>query len=49
MSFSRSVILVFFQSYVKHDLRKNKIIMASATVFLGINTKCEALTPKLRH
>jgi hypothetical protein len=47
---------MFSQSYVKHDLRKNKIIVVSTTGFLGINTKfegltpiCEALIPKLRH
>jgi hypothetical protein len=28
-----SVLLAFFQSYVKHDLRKNKIVMASTTGF----------------
>jgi hypothetical protein len=40
-------LLVFSQFYVKHDLRKNKIIMASTLVFLGISTKFEVLTPNL--
>jgi hypothetical protein len=31
--------MVFSQSYVKHDLRKNKIVVTSTTVFLGISTK----------
>jgi hypothetical protein len=29
---------------VKHDLRKNKIVVASTTGFLGISAKFEALT-----
>jgi hypothetical protein len=45
----RSFPLVFSQSYVKHNLRKNKIVVASTPIFLGINTKFEALAPKLRH
>jgi hypothetical protein len=35
------------QFYVKHDLRKNKIVVASTTSFLGINTKFEVLAPNL--
>ena len=35
--------------YIKYDLRKNKIVMASITLFLGISTKFEALASKLRH
>jgi hypothetical protein len=30
---SRSVLLVFSQSYVKHDLRKNKIVVTSTAGF----------------
>jgi hypothetical protein len=44
-----SILLAFSQSYVKHDLRKNKITVASTTLFLGINTKFEALAPNLKH
>jgi hypothetical protein len=28
-----SVFLAFSQSYVKHDLRKNKIVVVSTTIF----------------
>jgi hypothetical protein len=49
---------VFSQSYIKYDLRKNKIVVASTTGFfkivvasttgfLGISTKIEALAPNL--
>jgi hypothetical protein len=38
----RSVLLAFSQSYVKHDLRKNKIVMPPPPVFY-------ALAPNLRH
>jgi hypothetical protein len=31
--FPHSVLLGFFQSYVKHDLRKNKIVVTSITDF----------------
>jgi hypothetical protein len=41
--------MTFFQSYIKYDLRKNKIIVISITIFLDINTKFEALAPNLRH
>jgi hypothetical protein len=47
MGFFRSVLLAFSQSYVEHDLRKNKILVASTTVFLGISTKFEALALNL--
>ena len=42
-----SVLLTFFQSYVEHGLRKNKIVATSTTIFLGINTKFEALALNL--
>jgi hypothetical protein len=38
MGFSYSVFLPFFQSYVKHDLRKNKIVVrffAKRLVFMS--------------
>jgi hypothetical protein len=38
----RSVLLLFSQSYVKHDLRKNKIAVPLPPVFL-------ALVQNLRH
>jgi hypothetical protein len=41
----RSVLLAFFQSYVKHNLRKNKIVVPPSLVFLGISTKIKALEP----
>jgi hypothetical protein len=28
-----NVLLTFFQTYIKHDLRKNKIVMASTIGF----------------
>jgi hypothetical protein len=46
---SHSVFLAFSKTYVKHDLRKNKIVVASTTLFLGISTKFKALAPKLKH
>jgi hypothetical protein len=42
-----NVLLTFSQSYVKHDLRKNKIVVASTTDFLGFSTKIETLTLNL--
>jgi hypothetical protein len=47
--FFPSVLLTFSQSYVKYDLRKNKIVVAPTTDFLAINTKFEALALNLRH
>jgi hypothetical protein len=43
----RNVLMSFSQSYVKHDLRKNKIVVASTTGFLGVSTKFEELTSNL--
>jgi hypothetical protein len=37
----RSVLLAFSQSYIKHDLRKNKIVVPPPPLFLDINTKFE--------
>ena len=31
--FPSSVLIAFFQSYVKYDLRKNKIVVVSTTGF----------------
>jgi hypothetical protein len=39
--------LVFSQSYIEYDLRKNKIVMVSTTIFLGISTKFEVLALNL--
>jgi hypothetical protein len=36
---SRNVLMTFSQSYIKHDLRKNKIVMLPPPLFLGINIK----------
>jgi hypothetical protein len=33
MGSPHSVLLAFSQTYVKHDLRKNKIVVASTTGF----------------
>jgi hypothetical protein len=44
-----SILLAFSQFYKEYDLRKNKIIVASKPVFLGINIKFEVLAPKLSH
>jgi hypothetical protein len=44
-----NILLTFSQSYIKHDLRKNKIIVASTTVFLGISTKFEILASNLDY
>jgi hypothetical protein len=41
------VLLAFSQPYIKHDLRKNKIVVAFTTVFLGISIKFEALATNL--
>jgi hypothetical protein len=42
-----NVLLTFSQSYIKYDLRKNKSVVASITLFLDINIKFEALIPNL--
>jgi hypothetical protein len=42
MGFPRSILQECSQSYVKHDLRKYKIIATSTTGFY-------ALAPNLRH
>jgi hypothetical protein len=42
-----SIFLALFQSYIEHDLRKNKIVVAPPPVFLGISTKIETLALNL--
>jgi hypothetical protein len=44
-----SILFTLFQSYVEHDFKKNKIVVAFTTSIFGISTKFEALAPKLRH
>ena len=42
-----NILLAFSHFYVENDLRKNKIVVASTTGFLGISTKIEVLALNL--